>query len=231
LTEQAITGAPDRALISLAEHEAEIAKALLRAEHSIFEVCRLIDEIEQAELWKAGGFASMTEYYPALLAKMRQAGRLGVGERTVRGWMRIYKVFVQNLQIEPERILTLGTSHFNYIAEALDYDRRTGVVADTPRPGKIGKEGAVAMIEDLEARQRDGLEWRVQDTQESLNLERGVKPRRIELQWASSSKGATLKDIIVWDDTEAVRPREGCSPALALWLSKKMGAIHNLSED
>jgi hypothetical protein len=233
---------PDAAIeaagVALAQVELDIAKKIVQAESVQFEIAELITRIEDERLYlgafseEGNPYTSMKDYYPALLKKMRQAGRLHkLEERTVREWVRLYKVFVLGLQIDEGRILSAGTSHFSEIAEALDYDRKTGEIALLPRVGKIGRDEALTMIEELEARKEEGIPWRVQDTRETLDEQRGVVRRSVELVWGKSAAGARLLDIIIWEGATAVRPTEaGCSRELAEWLNKRLSAVSNLPE-
>jgi hypothetical protein len=169
-------------------------------------------------------YATMGEYYPALMQKLRQAGHT-TSEKTLREKVRLYEVFVEGLGIEPGVIDEVGVSHFTALADAADIDRKTKAIAEEARPGKLNKAEVVELIQDIQ----DGG-WRLQDTKEQADMLRGVVQRRVELRWALVNGKARLMDMTIWEGDEAIRPNEGCNPLLAQWLDKKLSAITNLPE-
>lgn len=217
--------------------EARIVELIQMGEALSMEIARLVRQIETHDLYRQAinpdtgdYYKTMIEYYPNLLKQMRAAGKLHkLSERTVREWVRLRELFVEGLGVPESKMLAMGTSHFSELAEAIDYDRTTKEVRETPRDGKIGKAEALEIIDQIEA---EG--WRVQDTRQALNETRGVASRGVQLYWrkvqgeSGDPPRYALVDVVIWDDDAAERPREGVSENLARWLTGKLSATHNL---
>jgi hypothetical protein len=219
----------------LEECKARIVDLLVKDEFIKFQVVRLVLHIERERLFEGAlnegtgePYRNMTEYFPHLCADLR--ARFGLmSERTVRELVRVYKVATTGLGLTEQEVLDIGPSHITKVAEALDYDRRTGEIAETPRDGKIGKEEALEILEQV----KEG-EWRVQDTQAALDEARGVTRRNVILEWDIKSikdRTVSVRKFEIWEEGpsgwKTFKPQEGLSPEMAHWLSRRMGAASN----
>lgn len=214
-----------------------IIKWLQAGEAAIFQAVDYIKVIALQHLYAfdlnpdtGNPFTSMSEYYPYLVAELKAHSNLHkLSERLLREVVALDKVFVQQLGIPREQILRDGISIYSEVREALDYDARTGEIHDNPRPGKIGKEEALQILQSAKE-----SEWALNDVRAELDERRGVSRRRAHIVWSGSPwRGYMLQGVQVWEGDEvSVDTRTGYVPyEIAQWLTKKLGATTNLSRE
>ena len=215
----------------------ELEKLFYQGNAVWFAIVEKIHEIEEGQLYEAAWnptkgrpYNSMSEYLPDLLAGLRNEAILHkLSTRQVREYLALDKVFVRGMGIPASEIMKLGPSHFTEIREALDYNPKTGEIAEPPRPGKIGAETAVAFIEQLREAKQNGAEWRPQDFQGALDDERGVTRRTVDLEWSNLLDGSyDLIRFTLWEGGVAKDSRDGFTLEQARWLTNKFGATSNI---
>jgi hypothetical protein len=234
LTSRSVTSEP----VDLEETKNEIVRLLGLEDALMFEIARLVRFIEEHELFRqevnqdtGNPFRSMSEYLPSLIAELRQRAKLHkLSTRTVREYMAIYRVFHEQLGLPTGKIMEIGPGNMTEIREALDYDRKTGEIADNPKPGKIGKAQALEIMDTIE--DADG-HWRVADTRQVLDEARGVSRHAYRIYWRETSSGRfVIENVSLYEGDALVDEMiTGLSEETALELTKKLGALSNLQEN
>jgi hypothetical protein len=205
----------------------EIIGLFRTGEEIMFQITQRVRDIEREELFKGDlnpdtgeSFRSMREYLPYLLKEVREeTGMPPMSERQFREYMALDRVFVQGLGIQPSEIIESGVSHFSAIREKLDYDPRTGQIAESPREGKIGADSALLLINEI--REAGGAP--IASTLDSLNTMVGSTNRHIEADWYAlndAGNNYTLT-LILWED--GVPNKLRFSKEQAEWLARRIG--------
>lgn len=209
-------------------------------EAAYFQVVDLVNQISQEQLFRfdlnpdsGQPYRSMSEYYPYLLREMKSTFHLHkLSERLVREALRVDKVFVQGAGISRQQILEEGISRYTELAEALDYDIKTGEIRETPRAGKLGKDEGLQILQES----REGG-WSLESFREELDTRRGVQRRGVRIDWLPEYEGKhgqmySVGRIVVFDGADSFDSTdEGLTLELARYITRRLGATSNLPQE
>jgi hypothetical protein len=178
-------------------------------------------------------YSSMSEYYPYLLEELKASSHFHkLSERLVRSLVMVDRVFVQGQGITREQILDDGVSMYTTLAEALDYDHKTGEIRETPKVGKLGRDEALQILQTA----REG-NWREQDLRAALDERRGVERRTVHVTWRRcGSAGYRVSRIDVFEGGKSLLLKDDdgswlddiLPPDIAEWITKKLGATYTV---
>jgi hypothetical protein len=182
----------DKAVL-LAQVEQEARELQATIQRAQWGVLRLLERIRDQDLYRAAVnpatgefYTSFTQYLPDLIERWHSEGLITQGSvKQVYDYQRVERIFLNpanGFDVDADEIIDLGITHFTTMAEALDYDRETGLVAETPRAGKATKAQVSDIITTLRAQDawgRGDRPWTVQSTRAELNEQRGVHPKSV----------------------------------------------------
>lgn len=224
----------------LAQAKREIGDLVHLIEPIMFKIVGVFERIQKERLYEGAWnertgapYATMQEYEPHLLKELQaEYGVPGLSVRTVRDYLTLDRVFVDNGLATQEEILELGPTLFNQLRKGMAYDSRTGAIRE--EEGKLTVQQAREII-DM-AKDADG-QWSMQSTGQLISDFRGEhEPERaMTALWEHSPHLDTyrLVGLKVWEDGEFkgdVLLGKQMTRELAEWVARKLGVRHNLDE-
>lgn len=225
-----------RAMLEAVEREArELQATIQRAQWGVL---RLLERIRDQDLYRAAvnpatgeNYTSFTQYLPDLLDRWYREGLTTIHSvKQVFDYQRVERIFLNpanGFDMDADEVIDLGVTHFIAMAEALDYDRETGVVAEQPRAGKAGKEQVADIIATLRAQAawgRGDRPWTVQSTRAELNEQRGVQTKTISATLRRLPDGRhALVGVTVFLDGIGQKAEAGLDDEALTFLLKKLG--------
>lgn len=205
----------------------------------------LLSQVQDAGLWRdattrEGDPVRSFEHYLATRSLEWTESGMRASKGSLKRWLSHWRIFGQALGLDLDTMRQLGIANMDELRKVIDYNEHTREIgAGEPEafPRKLNAQQARALIDSLlvEASENDGATY-FQATKEMVEDLLGRVPRRLELVVERSypdPRGQShyrLRDLIVWQGTLAVRPRESMDEDTLRWLTKKYHARLTVQE-
>lgn len=180
---------------------------------------QILNAIRDGELFKQKinpktnkHFNSMEEYYPLLLHSLSSYST--DAPRTLKSWMSRWRIFVEQLDRNPESLLEYG-SHYEVMLPLAARNPKTLELSQQDEPieetggKKLSQDNFTEFVTDIERRINemranpgvDELSWKVRQTKEMVQDVLGKTETDVRQEWTAAWAGQNtvrLEKLVIW---------------------------------